>query len=146
MAIIPTHKGRQNQKNIYSLIEVVNRFRILEDYRLCFSAVLHCFHHALYSVTAQKAFPAKLLPLGTGGTFSLLYLKGGGYSREHAAAPARQRREEAWPQVPGGVHGIARVEAHGEADHQHHQAHREGLQARRDRAVVGVHDGQDTHH
>lgn len=69
----------------------------------------------------------------------------GQHSREDFRAPARDGSEEAGPEVPGGVDGITRVEAHGGADDQDHQAHGEGLQASGDGVVVGVHDGQHTH-
>lgn len=65
------------------------------------------------------------------------------YSHENFAPPACKSREDARPQVPGRVDSVATVEAHGQADDQHHQAHSECLQISGDWIVVGVDDGQD---
>lgn len=66
--------------------------------------------------------------------------------REHLRAPAGNGSEKAWSQVTSWVDGVARVETHGEADHQDSKAHGEGLQALGDGVVVGVHNSQDTHY
>lgn len=66
------------------------------------------------------------------------------HSRENLAPPPCQCREDARPQIPGGVDSVAAVEAHGQADDEHHQAHCKRLQASRDWMVVRVNDGQDT--
>lgn len=66
------------------------------------------------------------------------------YSRENFVPPTCQRREDARPQIPGRVDSVAAVEAHGQADDDHHQAHSQRLQASRDWVVVRVYDGQDT--
>lgn len=67
------------------------------------------------------------------------------HSREDFGAPASNSGEKAGAEVPGRVDGVARVEAHGGADDQDHQAHSEGLQASGDGVVVGVNNGQHTH-
>lgn len=67
------------------------------------------------------------------------------YSRENLRTPACESREEARSQVPGRVDSIAGVEAHGQADDQHHEADSEGLQTSRDWVVVWVDYGQDAH-
>lgn len=66
-------------------------------------------------------------------------------SHENLPAPACKSREDAWPEVPGWVDGVARVEAHRQADDQHHEAYSEGLQAWRDRTVAWIDYGQDAH-
>lgn len=67
------------------------------------------------------------------------------HSREDFGAPASNGGEKAGTKVPGGIDGVARVETHGGADNQDHQAHSEGLQASGDGVVVGVNNGQHTH-
>lgn len=64
--------------------------------------------------------------------------------RENFTPPTCQCREDARPQIPGRVDSVATVEAHRQADDEHHQAHSERLQASRDWLVVRVDDGQDT--
>ena len=66
-------------------------------------------------------------------------------SRENLSAPACKCREGARSEVPGWVDGVARVEAHRQADDQHHKAYGEGLQALRDRIVVWIDYGQDAY-
>lgn len=67
------------------------------------------------------------------------------HSREDFRAPASNGGEKARAEVPGRIDSIARVETHGSADNEDHQAHGEGLQATGDRVVVGVNNGQHTH-
>lgn len=67
------------------------------------------------------------------------------HSREDFRAPASNSGEKARTKVPGGVDSITRVETHGSADNQDHQAHGEGLQATGHRVVVGINNGQHTH-
>lgn len=66
-------------------------------------------------------------------------------SRENLPAPACKSREDARSEVPGWVDGVARVEAHRQADDQHHEAYSERLQAWRDQTVVWINYGQDAH-
>lgn len=67
------------------------------------------------------------------------------YSRENFSTPACKSCEDARSQVPGWVDSIARVEAHRQANDQHHEAYSEWLQTSWDWIVVGVNYGQDAH-
>lgn len=66
-------------------------------------------------------------------------------SREDLTTPASQSREDAWSEVPSWIDSITWVEAHRQADDQHHKAHSEGFQASGDWVVIRVHYSQDTH-
>lgn len=65
--------------------------------------------------------------------------------RENLRAPTCNGREKTGAKVPSRVDSIARVEAHGRADDQDHQAYSECFQAAGHWVVVGVHDGQYAH-
>lgn len=49
------------------------------------------------------------------------------YSRKNFSTPACKSREDSRSQVPGWVDSVARVEAHRQANDQHHEAHSECL-------------------
>lgn len=63
--------------------------------------------------------------------------------REDAGSPACHGCEDSRAEVSGWVDGVARVEAHRQANDQNHEANSEGLQSLRDGVVVRIHDGQD---